>query len=202
MSSGGHKTSAIPRPPLDRRDPTRGSTRTLERESRNATDSILSDLTSPIAREKQLVKGRGKRTLITVAAAVITAALIVALFVLPVKAYLRQRADIDRKQRELTALDQANAELTAQVNQLNTPEGVEEAAREEIGYVRRGEIRLTVLPSPAAPLTIPSGWPYDAISSILAVRQQGVAQPATTAALAPAAAPTAAPTGIGNPTTP
>ena len=190
MSSGGHKTSAIPRPPLDRRDPTRGSTRTLERDSRNATDSILSDFTSPISREKQLVKGRGKRTLITVAAAVITAALIVALFVLPVKAYMRQRTDIARKQRELAALDQANAELTAQVNRLNTPEGVEEAAREEIGYVRRGEIRLTVLPSPAAPIILPSGWPYDAISSVVAVHEHGVPQAANTVP------------GIGQPTTP
>jgi cell division protein FtsB len=195
MSSGGHKTSAIPRPPLDRRDPTRGSTRTLEREpsgkdARDATDSILSDFTRPIAREKQLVKGRGKRTLITVAAAVITAALIVALFVLPVKAFLRQRTDIARKERELAALDQANAELTAQVNRLNTPEGVEEAAREEIGYVRRGEIRLTVLPAPAAPVVLPSGWPYDAIAAVVAVRQHGVPLAATTQP------------GIGQPTTP
>jgi cell division protein FtsB len=181
MSSGGHKTSAIPRPV----DPTRSSTRTLERRDAGRSndtrgiDTVLSDFTSPIAREKQLVKGRGKRTLIMVAAAVITAALVVALFVLPVKAFLRQRSDISRKERELAALDQANAELAAQVNRLNTPEGVQEAAREEIGYVRRGEIRLTVLPAPAAPLTMPSGWPYDAISAVLAVRQHGI-PPSTT----------------------
>jgi cell division protein FtsB len=158
----------------------RGSTRTLERDSTSRShDTVLSDFTSPIAREKQLVKGRGKRTLITLAAAVITAALVVALFVLPVKAFLRQRSDISRKQRELSALDQANAELAAQVNRLNTPEGVQEAAREEIGYVQRGEIRLTVLPAPAAPLTMPSGWPYDAISAVLSVRQHGI-PPSTT----------------------
>ena len=169
MSSGGHKTSAIPRPALDRRDATRDGTRDVTR-----AEAILSDYTSPIAREKQLVKGHGKRMLVTIGAAVITAALVVALFVLPVKAYLRQRSDIARKQRELAALDQANAELTAQVNRLNTPEGVEEAAREEIGYVRRGEIRLTVLPSPAAPVAMPSGWPYDAIAAVVAVHQPAV----------------------------
>ena len=49
---------------------------------------------------------------------------------------------------ELAALDQANAELADEVSKLNTPEGIEEAAREEIGYVQRGEIRLTVLPEP------------------------------------------------------
>jgi cell division protein FtsB len=192
MSSGGHKTSAIPRPV----DPTRGSTRTLERrDDTRGIEAVLSDFTSPIAREKQLVKGRGKRTLITVAAAVITAALVVALFVLPVKAFLRQRSDISRKQRELTALDQANAELAAQVNRLNTPEGVEEAAREEIGYVHRGEIRLTVLPSPAAPVSMPSGWPYDAIAAVVAVRQHGATQAVVTQ-------PGVAQAGITQPTTP
>ena len=169
MSSGGHKTSAIPRPA----DPTRGATRTLERRDDTRLNEVLGDLTSPIAREKQLVKGRGKRGLVALAASVITAALVVALFVLPVKAYLRQRTDIARKQRELAALDQANAELTDQVNRLNTPEGIEDAAREEIGYVKRGEIRLTVLPAPNAPITMPSGWPYDAIARVVAVRQHG-----------------------------
>jgi cell division protein FtsB len=171
MTSGGHKTSAIPRP----KDAARGDTATLERRD----DTLLGDFTRPIAQEKQLVKGRGKRTIVALAALVITAALVAALFVLPVKAWLRQRGDIDQKQSELAALDQANAELADEVGRLNTPEGIEEAAREEIGYVQRGEIRLTVLPAPAAPLTMPSGWPYDAVGQIITVRQQSVAGPTT-----------------------
>jgi cell division protein FtsL len=164
MNTGGHKTSAIQRP----KDATRSNTATIDR----ADDTRLADFTRPIPHEKQLVKGRGKRSIIVLAALVITAALVAALFVLPVKAWLRQQDDIDRKQSELAALDQANAELADEVSKLNTPEGIEEAAREEIGYVQRGEIRLTVLPSPAAPLTMPGGWPYDAVSQIISVRQQ------------------------------
>jgi cell division protein FtsB len=164
MSSGGHKTSAIQRP----RQPERVGTRPRERRD----DTLFADFTLPIPKEKQLVKGRGKRGIIAVVAMVITAALVAALFVLPVKAWLRQRSDIDRKQSELAALDRANAQLAEEVSRLDTPEGIEEAAREEIGYVQRGEIRLTVLPAPAASVTMPSGWPYDAVAQIVAIRQQ------------------------------
>ncbi|MBP9052484.1 MAG: hypothetical protein KBF94_07680, partial [Ilumatobacteraceae bacterium] len=81
MSSSGHKTSAIPRPP----DATRSRTRPIDRTS----EGTLADFTRPIAREKQLVKGRAKRGVIALAAMVITASLVAALFVLPVKAWLR-----------------------------------------------------------------------------------------------------------------
>ncbi len=176
MSSGGHKTSAIPRPkdasPKDtsNKDNSRGSTSVLERRD----DTLLGDFTRPIDQSKRLVRGRGKRGIIALIAAVITAALMAALFVLPVKAWLRQQDDIDRKQSEIAALDQANADLDNEVNRLDTPAGIEEAAREEIGYVRRGEIRITMLDSPEAPMTLPSGWPYEALSQVLAVRQAAV----------------------------
>ena len=167
MSSGGHKTSAITRP----KDATRSRTRPADRPDDTQHGDRFADFTRPIALEKQLVKGRAKRGVIALAATVITAALVAALFVLPVKAWLRQRDDIAVKDKELSALDQANAELADEVSRLQTPEGIEEAAREEIGYVQRGEIRLTMLPAPPAPITMPSGWPYEAVAQIVAVRQ-------------------------------
>jgi cell division protein FtsB len=170
MSASGHKTSAIPRPA----DATRSRTRPAPRPDHAGG---LGDFTRPIAIEKQLVKGRAKRSVIALAAMVITAALVAALFVLPVKAWLRQRDDIAVKDKELSALEQANAELTDEVGRLQTPEGIEEAAREEIGYVQRGEIRLTMLPAPPAPITMPSGWPYDTVAKIVAVRQAEAANP-------------------------
>lgn len=171
MSSGGHKTSAIPRP----KDATQAATRAIDRS--DETRGTLSDFTRPIAREKQLVKGRAKRGVIAIGAMVITAALVAALFVLPVKAWLRQRDDIAVKEKELSALDQANAQLSDEVGRLQTPEGIEEAAREEIGYVQRGEIRLTMLPAPPAPITMPSGWPYDTVAQIVAVRTADAVTP-------------------------
>jgi cell division protein FtsB len=171
MSASGHKTSAIPRP----KDATRSGTRATDRPG--SADARTSDFTRPIAREKQLVKGRAKRGVIALGAMVITAALVAALFVLPVKAWLRQRDDIAVKDKELSALDQANAQLADEVSRLQTPEGIEEAAREEIGYVQRGEIRLTMLPAPPAPITMPSGWPYDTLAQIVAVRATEASAP-------------------------
>jgi cell division protein FtsB len=169
MSAGGHKTSAIPRPA----DASKAGTRPTERRD----DTLFADFTSPIPQEKRLVRGRGKRTVITLFAAVIFAALAAALFVLPVKAWLRQQDDIQRKQSEVAALDQANGQLSDEVNRLNTPEGIEEAAREEIGYVQRGEIRITVVGTPNAPVQLPGGWPYDEVAQIIAVRRQQPAAP-------------------------
>lgn len=173
MSAGGptrnrsHKTSSIPRPA----DPTRGTQRDGRKD-----ETRFGEFTRPIPRDKQLVQGR-KRGLLWPFALVITAALVAALFVLPVKAWLRQQDDIERKQAELTALQAANSELEDEVAKLQTPAGIEEAAREEIGYVKRGEIRLTVLPAPQAPLTMPDGWPYDAVARIVQVRSQGTISP-------------------------
>lgn len=163
-SRHGHSTTTIPRPKDVTESRTAGADRPEPDESRFA------DFTRPIPEERQLVRGRGKRGIIILGAFVVIAALIAALFVLPVQAWLRQQDDISSKERELAALDDINAQITEENAQLQTPEGIEEAAREVIGYVQRGEIRLTVLPSPEAPPTMPSGWPYDAIAQIVTTR--------------------------------
>ena len=93
-----------------------------------------------------------------------------ALFVLPIKAWLREGTAISAKQRQLLTLQQANSQLANDINRLGTKQGIEEAARQEIGYVQRGEVRLTLLPSPAAPTKLPTGWPFDTFSRIVAVR--------------------------------
>jgi cell division protein FtsB len=170
--SDGHRTSSIPRP----RDATR------ESRSPEADESRFGEFTRPIAKDKQLVKGRGKRVAFALVGVVIAAALIASLFVLPVKSWLQQRDDLARKQNQLAVLTNANAQLAADVSRLQTPDGIKEAARQEVGYVGVGEQRISVLSTPDAPMTLPTGWPYDAIAQIIAVR----------AATAPAAAPPAA----------
>lgn len=173
-SGSSHKTSQIPRPKLTEveaePDPT---------SDRSATAALSREFTRPIAREKRLVRTPGKRWIIIGGLSVIGAALVGVLFVLPVTAWLQQQDDIDAKQRELVALEQANAKLADEVERLKTPEGIEEAAREEIGYVQRGERRLTVLPEPDAPLTLPTGWPYDAIAQVIVTTSQGIVTPDT-----------------------
>lgn len=160
QSDGGHKTTAIRRPS----DPTRARARSNERDV-----TRFGDFTRPIQREKQLIKGR-KRGVVWLVGLVTGAALIAALFVLPVQAYRRQQTDIERAQQRLEVLRQANAQMTAEINRLRTPEGIREAARTEIGYVDDGEIRISIGQQPDAPLTLPGGFPYDAVAQIIAVR--------------------------------
>jgi cell division protein FtsB len=170
--SDGHRTTCIQRP--------RDSTRAVL--DHDTDDSRFGEFTRPVAKEKRLVKGRGKRMVFALVAVVIAAALLASLFVLPVKSWLQQRDDLAKKQDELAVLSNANAQLAADVNRLQTPDGIMEAARQEIGYVGIGEQRISVLTTPNAPLTLPTGWPYDAIAQIIAVR---AAAPATGATATP-----------------
>ena len=59
-----------------------------------------------------------------------------ALFVLPVKSWFRQRDDLAERRTQLAVLTAANAQLAAEVNYLQTPDGIKEAARAEIGIGR------------------------------------------------------------------
>ena len=158
--SDGHRTTSIRRP----------RETALARLEREADSSRFAEFTRPIAKDKRLVKGRGKRAAFALVAIVIAAALIASLFVLPIKSWRQQRDDLARKQNELAVLSNANAQLAADTNRLQTPDGIKEAARQEVGYVGLGEKRISVLTTPNAPLTLPVGWPYDAITQIVAVR--------------------------------
>lgn len=168
--SDGHRTTSIQRPRA-------AAGALLER----APDrSRFAEFTRPIAKDKQLVKGRIKRSIFALIAMVIAAALIASLFVLPVKSWRQQRVDLARKQNELAVLRNANAQLAADVTRLQTPDGVKEAARQEVGFVSIGEQRISVLSTPDAPVTLPTGWPYDAIAQIIAVRANPSAAAAAT----------------------
>ena len=87
MPNGGHSTTTIARP----KDATAARTRPVDRPE---DDTLLGDFTRPIAKDKQLVRGRGKRLFVGLGALVVVAAIVAALFVLPVQAWLRQEDDI------------------------------------------------------------------------------------------------------------
>jgi cell division protein FtsB len=186
--SDGHRTSSIQRP--------RPNTPAVVRADADATR--LSDFTRPITKDKRLVTRSGYRLLIAGIAVIVVTALMAALFVLPIKSWYRQRDDLAERQRQLSVLDAANAQLAQQVGYLQTPDGIQEAAREEIGYGGADEKRVTVLPAPAAPLTLPAGWPYDGVGQIIAVRAAQAAA-ATAAAATTLAPPTVAPAPAGAP---
>ncbi|MCU1366092.1 MAG: hypothetical protein JWL72_1747 [Ilumatobacteraceae bacterium] len=132
---------------------------------------MLDDFTTPIPRDKQIMRrGRG-RLIVGAIGTLIALAIGAALFVLPVKSWMRQRDDLNVRTAELQTLDQANTQLQTEVDRLQTDEGVREAARTEIDYVPDGAQRTTALPTPAASTALPAGWPYNLVSAIIAIRQ-------------------------------
>jgi cell division protein FtsB len=131
---------------------------------------MLDDLTRPIEAEHRLVTGRSNRWVLGLLGVAVVGALLAALFVLPVQAWMRQQDEIEVKQHELEVLTGANAALEAEVQHLQTIEGSREAARTELGVIVRGEERISILPSTGGALPLPTGWPYDAVSQIVAVR--------------------------------
>jgi cell division protein FtsB len=180
--SGSHKTSAIARPHGVAAHPSRP---TRDRRDRAALD----DFTRPIEAEHRLVTSRSNRWVLGLLGVGVVGALLAALFVLPVQAWMRQQDEIAVKQQELSVLTDANDNLTADVQHLQTVEGAREAARDELGVIDRGEERISILPSAAGALPLPAGWPYDAVSQIAAVRLA----PPTTAAPATIVPATSAP---------
>lgn len=104
------------------------------------------------------------------ATAVVTA-IVAALVVLPVQSWLDQRGELEVKQAELTTLERANEALGDDIERLQTPEGIEDAARVELGFQMAGETRVATNEAPEAPVDLPDGWPYSTVEQILAVRR-------------------------------
>jgi cell division protein FtsB len=90
--------------------------------------------------------------------------------VLPATSWLGQREEIDARTEELETVKQATDELQTEVDRLNTPAGIEDAARDELGYVMAGERRQQTVGNAQAPIELPSGWPYDLVTQIVTVR--------------------------------
>lgn len=191
--SNGHRTSAVARPRPGTRRVRRDDTDDFfldlddlddvdeldglddldrgDRPSRDGTRDHSRFGARPIDVEHQLVSRRPHRWVLGAIGLAVVCALGAALFVLPVQAYLRQEGEIEQKQQELDVLTEANRKLGAEVAHLETPAGAKEAARDELGVVGPGEHRVSILPPAPGPLPMPAGWPYDAITQIVNVRQ-------------------------------
>lgn len=150
-------------------------TSTIERpEGRRASDhgrSRLGDVTRPIHVDRRITTQRRSTILLTVVALAIAGALAAALFVLPVQTYFAQDERLEQREEQLAQLEQVNADLRAEVERLRTDDGVREAAREELGMVREGELRQSILDLPAVPTDLPVGWPYSLVAGIAEVRR-------------------------------
>src|SRR5262245_59638972 len=133
------------------------------RRARDATEPVSRDDTPPFGRRR-----RGRFAIGGVAVLVV-GALVAALFVLPVKAWLGQRRALAEAEEQLDVIWKENKRLEVVYDELQTDEVIEQQAREQFGLIKPGEQALSVLPAPAA-TGLPTGWPYDQVQAILWIR--------------------------------
>jgi cell division protein FtsB len=162
----------------------------LPRPPRAAADvgrSRLGDSTRPVVRERRILTDWRGTVLLAVVALAIAGALAAALFLIPIRTLFDQEARIEQRSEQVVELETVVADLQREVDRLATPEGVREAAREELGYIQAGEIRETVLELPDLPLDLPDGWPYSLVNDITHLRRGG--PPPVAVTIPPVAAP-------------
>jgi cell division protein FtsB len=177
----GKGTSTIDRPAVPPSAADRGRSR-------------LGDLSRPIPIDRRIARRRRSNVLLALVAFGIAGALAAALFVLPIQTLFDQDQQIVERSEQLSKLRAVNDDLRTEVARLRTEDGVREAAREQLGYVEEGEVRMSILDLPPVPTDLPDGWPYNLVEGITAIRrapQVATAVPAP----APVPAPTPAPAG-------
>ncbi|MEI7506580.1 MAG: septum formation initiator family protein [Actinomycetes bacterium] len=162
----GNKTSSIPRSPSRvRQAGKKGAAK-----SARAKLAAVSDLTRPTPRSERIVPKFLGRAALLVGFLVVVFSFGNSFLVLPLTSWFGQRTEIDSRQAELDTIKNATDELQTEVDRLKTPEGVQDAAREELGFVVAGEARQQIVGDSAAPIDLPAGWPYDLVTQIISVK--------------------------------
>ncbi len=150
------------------------TTTVIRKAPRRASDagrSRLGDLTRPIAKEQRIAANRRPALVLSAVGVVVAGAIGAALFGLPVRTWFGQNDDIARLQSQLDDLGAVNTELQREVDELKTDDGIVEAARAELGYIRQGERRQTIVDMPDVPVDLPDGWPYSPVEQIINLRR-------------------------------
>lgn len=80
-----------------------------------------------------------------------------------------QRDESSGRQAELETLRKASDQIQQEIDWLQTPAGIEAAARSELGFVMAGEKRKVLVGTAEAPIALPPGWPYDLVTQIVTV---------------------------------
>jgi cell division protein FtsB len=163
----GKGTSTVKRPDVSPRASDRGRSR-------------VGDVTRPVRIDRRITTRRRTTVLLAVVAVAIAGALAAALFLLPVQTFFRQDDRIEQRSDQLDQLQSVNDQLRREVERLDTPDGIREAAREELGYVEAGERRESIMDLPPVPTDLPAGWPYGVIEGIVELRRNPPAPAVTT----------------------
>lgn len=126
--------------------------------------------------EVHLVKNRSLRLAAIPLGVIAIVAMMLALFVLPVRTWVNQRQLLSARQIEYAAYENTIEALQDQVSYLKTDAGLQEAIRTQLGYLHPNEKRIPMMDLPAMSTALPEQWPYTVISNILLVRTLDTAQ--------------------------
>ena len=189
----GNKTSSIPRSPSRLRKATKAAAKKGVRKTARSKIAAVSDLTRPTPRSERIVPKFLGRVALLLGFLVVVFSFGNSFLVLPLTSWFGQRTEIDSRQTELDTIKKATDELQTEVDRLKTPEGVQDAAREELGFVVAGEARQQIVGEATAPIDLPTGWPYDLVTQIISVKVNDAAMKAAAEAAKNAPDTTAAP---------
>lgn len=189
----GNKTSSIPRSPGRLRKVTKAAAKKGVRKTARSKIAAVSDLTRPTPRSERIVPKFLGRVALLLGFLVVVFSFGNSFLVLPLTSWFGQRTEIDSRQSELDTIKKATDELQTEVDRLKTPEGVQDAAREELGFVVAGEARQQIVGEATAPIDLPTGWPYDLVTQIISVKVNDAAAKAAAEAAKNAPDTTAAP---------
>ncbi len=142
---------------------------------------VRRDLTRPIPAADRLVRRPRWRFLTGVVVLVVLVALAGTLLVSPLQSWWNQDEALEQRKVELATLTEVNTRLEAEIARLNTDAGVIEAARNELGFVQRGERRLALVERSPLGATLPDQWPYSVVDAILDARASHAAAAALSA---------------------
>ena len=118
----------------------------------------------------KLVRSRRLRIASMPVGMIMLFALVASLFVFPVRTWLHQRNLLAERQAEYAAYEDIVENLQDQVNYLQSPAGLRDAIRTQLGYLAPDEKRVPLMEAPELSATFPERWPYTIVSTMMLVR--------------------------------
>lgn len=130
----------------------------------------MTDTTNEPESGNRLVRSRRLRIATAPVGLVMLFALVASLFVFPVRTWLNQRELLAERQAEYAAYEDIVENLQDQVTYLQSPQGLRDAIRTQLGYLAPDEKRVPLMEAPELSATFPERWPYTIVSTMMLVR--------------------------------
>jgi hypothetical protein len=130
----------------------------------------VTDTTNEPESGNGLVRSRRLRIATAPVGLIMLFALVASLFVFPVRTWLNQRDMLAEREAEYAAYEDIVENLQDQVTYLQSPQGLRDAIRTQLGYLAPDEKRVPLMEAPELSATFPERWPYTIVSTMMLVR--------------------------------